>query len=98
MRRVYSIVTLPILAVISCLLYGGCASPQTVSRAQFGVVSKMTSEEAFREFGLPASPERREQIRQLLVEEIEREKRGEAGEEMLRTLCVLLFSLGIPED
>jgi hypothetical protein len=58
----------------------------------------MTSEEALEEFGLPASFHRRDELRQLLSEEIEREKHGEAGEEMLRTLCLLLFSLGVVED
>src|SRR5688572_7326309 len=58
----------------------------------------MTSSEALQNFGLPASPDHRAVIRQLLAEEIEREKRGESGEEMLRTLSVQLFSLGIPED
>jgi hypothetical protein len=58
----------------------------------------MTSAEALRKFGLPASPPHRAEIRQLLAEEIEREKRDEGGEEMLRTLCVQLFSLGVVED
>ena len=58
----------------------------------------MTYEEALRKFGLPASPRDREEIRHLLSEETERERRGEAGEEMLRTLCMQLFSLGVPED
>lgn len=58
----------------------------------------MTSNEAFQKFGLPASPQHRAEIRQFLTEEIEREKRGESGEEMIRTLCVQLFSLGVVED
>lgn len=58
----------------------------------------MTSDEALQKFGLPASPHHRDQLRQLLTEEIERERQGEAGEEMLRTLCVQLFSLGNVED
>ncbi|HOX08514.1 MAG TPA: hypothetical protein PK280_19115 [Planctomycetota bacterium] len=58
----------------------------------------MTSSEALQKFGLPASPEHRDEIRRLLIEEIEREKRGESGEEMLRTLCLQLFSLGVVDD
>ncbi|MBN9693203.1 MAG: hypothetical protein J0M24_23415 [Verrucomicrobia bacterium] len=58
----------------------------------------MTSNEALQRFGLPASLQSRAEIRQLLAEEIEREKRGQGGEEMLRTLCVQLFSLGVVED
>ncbi|MDB6024422.1 MAG: hypothetical protein JWM68_645 [Verrucomicrobiales bacterium] len=58
----------------------------------------MTNSEALQKFGLPASPQHRDEIRRLLTEEIEREKQGESGEEMLRTLCVQLFSLGVPED
>jgi hypothetical protein len=58
----------------------------------------MTSDDALQQFGLPASAGHRGEIRRLLAEEIERERRGESGEEVLRTLCVQLFSLGIPED
>jgi len=58
----------------------------------------MTSSEALQKFGLPALPHHRAEIRQILAEEIECEKRGEAGEEMLRTLCLQLFSLGVAED
>ena len=58
----------------------------------------MTYEEALKRFGLPALPRDREEIRRLLSEETERERRGEAGKEMLRTLCMQLFSLGVPED
>jgi hypothetical protein len=58
----------------------------------------MTSDEALQKFGLPALPGHRDEIRRLLTEEIEREKRGESGEEMLRTLCLQLFSLGVVED
>jgi len=57
----------------------------------------MTSDEALQKFGLPALPHHREEIRRLLTEEIEREKRGESGEEMLLTLCLQLFSLGIAD-
>jgi hypothetical protein len=58
----------------------------------------MTSSKALQKFGLPASPHNRAEIRQLLAEEIEREKQGKSGEEMLRTLCVQLFSLGLADD
>ena len=58
----------------------------------------MTSDEALLKFGLPASPQCRYEIRRLLAEEIEREKEGKSGEEMLRTLCLQLFSLGVAED
>ncbi len=58
----------------------------------------MTCDEALQKFGLPASPESRDRIRQLLADEIELEKRGEGGEEMLRVLCLQLFSLGSIED
>ena len=60
--------------------------------------STMTSSEALQKFGLPASPQYHDEIRRLLADEIELEKRGESGEEMLRTLCVQLFSLGAVED
>jgi hypothetical protein len=58
----------------------------------------MTSKETLQKFGLPASPHFREEIRRLLAEEVERERRGESGEEMLRTLCLQLFSLAVAED
>ena len=58
----------------------------------------MTSREALQKFGLPASPLHRDELRQLLAEEIERERRGESGEEMLRTLCLQVFSLGNVDD
>jgi hypothetical protein len=58
----------------------------------------MTCKQALQTFGLPASPVYREQIRHLLAEEIEFAKRGEDGEEMLRILCIQLFSLGVVED
>ncbi len=63
-----------------------------------GCKDTMTSDEALQTFGLPASPQHRDEIRQLLAGEIEREKRGESAEELLRTLCVQLFSLGIVDD
>ena len=58
----------------------------------------MTYTEALQKFGFPASPTHRDEIRQLLAEEIERERNGGSGEEMLRTLCLQLFSLGVADD
>ena len=58
----------------------------------------MTSDEALQKFGLPSSVHHRDELRLLLAEEIERERRGESGDEMLRTLCSQLFSLGVVED
>lgn len=59
----------------------------------------MTSKEALQKYGFPALPGCRNAIRKLLTEEIERERREESDDgEMLRTLCVQLFSLGIVED
>ena len=58
----------------------------------------MTYHQALQRFGLPTLPIHREEIRYLLTEEIERGRRGEQGEEMLRTLCVQLFSLEAVED
>jgi hypothetical protein len=58
----------------------------------------MNYEEALQEFGLPASSNQRNDIRRLLVEETERERRGDGQPEILRTLCVQLFSIGEVED
>jgi hypothetical protein len=58
----------------------------------------MTYEEALQKFGLPASPTHRGELRRMLVEETERERRGESGEEMLRTVSIQLFSLGVVDD
>lgn len=58
----------------------------------------MSHTETLEKFGLPASPRFRQEIRALLSEETEREKRGGSGEEMLRLLCVQLMSLGFVED
>ncbi|MEN3943061.1 hypothetical protein WJU23_17310 [Prosthecobacter sp. SYSU 5D2] len=58
----------------------------------------MTSNEAWLKFGLPAELKHRNEIQRLLGLEIEFERQGEGGEEMLRTLCLQLFSLGYPED
>lgn len=58
----------------------------------------MTFDEALQRFGLPSSAHHRDELRSLLADEIEREGRHESGEEMLRTLCVQLFSLGVVED
>ena len=78
---------------VEILLAPGCRGVQFVWPHD-----TMTSSEAFQKFGFPASPRHRAEIRQLLIEEIEREKQGQSGEEMLRTLCVQLFSLGDVED
>jgi hypothetical protein len=60
----------------------------------------MTFDELFDKFGLPASPLDRDEIRRLLSEEIERQHDESAATdvEILRTLCLLLFSLGIVDD
>jgi hypothetical protein len=58
----------------------------------------VSSDEALEKFGLPALLHHGDELRRLLAVEIERERRGESGEEMLRTLCVQPFSLGVPED
>jgi hypothetical protein len=49
-------------------------------------------------YGIPANPAARGELREMLAQEIERERSGGSGEEMLRTLCVQLFSIGIAED
>jgi hypothetical protein len=58
----------------------------------------MTYADILQKFGLPASPTHRDEIRRLLAQEIERERNGGSGEEMLRILCLQLFSLGAAED
>ncbi|WP_035613618.1 hypothetical protein [Haloferula sp. BvORR071] len=59
----------------------------------------MTSDEALQAFGLPAAPAHRDELRRLLAAATELEASGEgAGEEVLRTLCVQLFSIGRVED
>ena len=58
----------------------------------------MTYDEALQKFGLPALPQHREEIRQLLLEEIELARKSEDREEMLRTLTLELFSIGMVED
>jgi hypothetical protein len=58
----------------------------------------MTYEEALREFGLPASPNARRAIRYLLEEEIQQQRQSKGEFELLRTLCVQLFSIGNVED
>jgi hypothetical protein len=58
----------------------------------------MTYTEALQRFGLPASLAHRDEIRRLLTEETERERNGGSGDEMLRTLCLQLFSLGVADD
>jgi hypothetical protein len=58
----------------------------------------MTYEEVLSRFGVPASLSDRNEIRRLLADEVELGRREEDREEMLRILCVLLFSLGVVED
>jgi hypothetical protein len=58
----------------------------------------MTSEEAIQQFGLPASKASREAILQLLQAEIEREREEIGDQELLRTFCAQLFSIGSVED
>jgi hypothetical protein len=60
----------------------------------------MTYQELFQKFGLPASPHSRDEICQLLSQEIEREREGSAeiDREVSRMLCLQLFSLGIAAD
>ncbi len=58
----------------------------------------MIYKEALEKFGLPASPQYRDEIRQLLMEEIELARKSEDREEMLRTLTLQLFSIGMVED
>jgi hypothetical protein len=58
----------------------------------------VTYREVLQRFGLPASNADRAEIRRLLAEEIERERDGESGDEMLRLLSAQLFSLGVVED
>ncbi len=58
----------------------------------------MKYKEALQEFGLPATPQSRAAIRRLLEEETEKERAGKGQPEILRTLCVQLFSIGQVED
>jgi hypothetical protein len=58
----------------------------------------MTYEEALQEFGLPASVHDRQAIRHVLEEEIFQARAGKSQKEILRTLCVQLFSIGRVED
>lgn len=58
----------------------------------------MTHEEALQKFGLPALPHYRDEIRQLLAKEIELDRKGKSSAEMLRTLSLQLFSIGMVED
>ena len=58
----------------------------------------MTYDQALHRFGLPASPSDHDEICRLLEAEVELARRSQDREEMLRTLCVLLFSLGCVED
>ena len=58
----------------------------------------MTSEEAIQQFGLPAQATHREVILHLLEKEIEREHQEIGDQELLRTFCAQLFSIGRVED
>lgn len=58
----------------------------------------MTSDEAIQQFGLPAQLAHRELILRLLAEEIEREDQETGDQELLRTFCAQLFSIGRVED
>ena len=58
----------------------------------------MTHQNALQTFGLPASRADRKQIRHLLVQEIDLARHSQDGEEMLRVLCMQLFSIGVAED
>lgn len=58
----------------------------------------MTYSETLQKFGLPASPAHRDEVRRLLAEEIELARNWKSREEMLRTLCAELFSMGAVED
>src|SRR5579883_2014403 len=58
----------------------------------------MNYKEALQKFGLPALPQHRDEIRRLLVEESQQERRGKGQPEILRTLCAQLFSIGNVED
>lgn len=67
----------------------------------------MTYDQALQKFGIPASPAYRDEIRNLVKGETEKERRGESGEEMLRTFVSsysvwafqkTLFSFGTPSS
>lgn len=58
----------------------------------------MTSDDAIQQFGLPTQPAHRETLLRLLSEEIEREQAETGDQELLRTLCAQLFSIGTAED
>ena len=59
----------------------------------------MTADEALKRFGLPAKAGFRDVIRALLEQQIVIEAKQEVFEpEILRTLCVQLFSIGVAED
>jgi hypothetical protein len=63
--------------------------------------NSVTNAEIFQRYGLPAAPEHREEIRQLLSEEITRASQSEEqceDAERLRLLCVQLFGMGNVED
>jgi len=59
----------------------------------------MTSKRALKRFGLPANAAVRDEIRAVLEQQIVIESKQEEFEpEILRTLCVQLFSIGMVED
>ncbi len=59
----------------------------------------MTSDEAIQRFGIPSDNRFRDDVRKLLEVEIGHEMNEEVEEtELLLTLCVQLFSMGVAED
>jgi hypothetical protein len=58
----------------------------------------MTHDDAIQMFGLPAARADRDRIHRLLWQVIRREHPAENRVELLRVLCVQLFSLGMVED
>src|SRR5579885_1101550 len=57
-------------------------------------------DEALDRFGLPADPKHRGQIRQLLVEQIQKQidDDDDGDQSLMRLLCAQLFSIGNVED
>lgn len=58
----------------------------------------MTSDESLKLYGLPAQPQHRDEIRRLLSDELEKEKREEGDQELLRLFCAQIFSIGVADD
>jgi len=58
----------------------------------------MTYNDVLLKFGLPAQPQFRDEIRQLLMDEIELANEWKDRQEMLRLLTLQLFSIGNVED